>query len=257
MSIPKSILDLHDEIIQFGSDIQAISSQRIDTEHHVEESIYIVFYKVCAYGIRLHRAVRTLCQYGWTDITPLLLRSLVECSANCLAIANSRLPEYMAFKYLYYPYIELIKDENFPTEVRDKAKLDLEVGVNKLKVPKAKDLVTEFIGAKKLPRYWFCPEEANITSIIEKYGGSEMKFAYKSLSTSTHGYHFGIGLFKDDSDVVAINPTDNPERTKSALLFSCRHLLELNYIRNQYEGLGFQSKYDELLGKIISFKPKG
>jgi hypothetical protein len=122
--------------------------------------------------------------------------------------------------------------------------------------PRIKAKASEFVSAPKIRRYWFQPEQDSITSIIKKYGGSEMLFSYGALSTATHGYHFGIGLFRDDSDMMTIDPMPNPARTKGAVLYSCRQLLELINIRDTYEDLGVGSEYDRRIEEIISFKEK-
>lgn len=256
MTISKDIIQLHDEIINLSSEVQAKSSAKINEEHHIEDNVYAVFYKVVAFATTLHRATKSLCESGWTHITPVLLRALLECSANCLAVINNELPEYMAFKYLYHPYVKLAKDEKFQENIRKKAESDIEQGIRNLKNPKAVGKAKQFINERRLPTFWFQPEERGIRSIMRNYGDSEIQFTYESLSMSSHAGHFGLFFFKDDSDDIDINPCENPEKTKGAILFSCRYLLELIYIRNAYESLGFDSEYSKLIEKILAFKPK-
>lgn len=256
MTISKDIIQLHDEIINLSSEVQAKSSAKINEEHHIEDNVYAVFYKVVAFATTLHRATKSLCESGWTHITPVLLRALLECTANCLAVINNELPEYMAFKYLYHPYVKTLRDNKFSEDIRKKAERYIEQGVNNLKNPRAIEKAKQFISEKRPKIFWFKPEEDGVSAIINKYGDSELKFTYQSLSMSTHAGHFGLFFFKDDSDDIDINPCENPEKTKGAILFSCRYLLELIYIRNAYENLGFDSDYSKLIEKILAFKPK-
>jgi hypothetical protein len=254
MEIAAGLNQLHGKIIDFGSLLQKTSNLKKQRENHIGNNVYGVFYKINAFAITLHRAVITLCEGGWSHTTPLLIRAILECSANCLALINNDSPEYMAFKYLYFPYLEILKDKGSSEELKAKIVTDLETGLNNITDSEVKRRAEEFVDGKEIFNRWFMKEEKSITSIVKKYGGEEMLFVYGALSTATHGYHFGMGLFKDNSDIVTINPMENPERSKAAILFSSRHLLEHLHIRNQYETLGLESEYSSLLDKILSFK---
>jgi len=254
MIISKRIINLHNDLISFGSKIQEISSQKIVNEHHISERIYSVFFKITAYGITLHRSILTLCESGWTHITTVLLRSLIECSVNCLAIINNDFPNYMAFKYLYHPYIQIMKDNEYKQEDREKARLEIEKAIKDLNNTSLQDKANDYVNSNRLDNFWFKPDENGIGSIIKKYGGKEIRFVYGTLSMPVHASHLGLFLFKDDSDDIDINPCENPKMSKSALIMSCRLLVELLNIRNSYERLGFDSEYDKFKKRILKFK---
>jgi len=254
MGVYEDILKLHDDLIHFGSTIQSVSAKKMEDESHIEANVFTAFYKIFANAITLHRSVLSLCEAGWTHITAILIRTILECSANCLAIVNNELPEYMAFKFLYHPYIQIIKDDKFPEEKREKARIDLEQGINNLKDKTIKQKAIDYRNLDKLDIFWFRPEENGVSSIIDKYGGGDLKFLYGSLSMSAHAGHLGIFLFKDNSDDISIDPCENPEKTKLALLLSCRLLLELFCIRIVYEELDFNTDYDNFLKRILAFK---
>ena len=204
------------------------------------------------HAVTLHRAILSLCETGWTHVSVLLLRTIMECSANCLAIINNDLPEYMALKYLYHPYIQILRDNGYPAEKRKKAKTDIEKGIGNLKDEAIKQKARRYVDSARLSIFWFMPEEKNISSIINNYGSKELKFVYGAFSMSVHAGHLGMFMLKDDPDDININPSDNPRNAKIALILSCRWLLELLHIRNLHEELGFDSEYNEFLKRILA-----
>lgn len=256
MEIPEDILQLHEDLIEFGSRIQTESARGMEINRHINENIYIVFYKINAYAVTLHRAVKSLSEAGWAHISPILLRTILECMAYCLAIMNNKHPEYMAFKYLYHPYIVSLRDNKSPENLKEEAKREIKQGIEKISSEEEKEKAKIFVSEKNPSIYWFKPEESGISSIINKYAGEDSKFIYKILSTAVHAGHFGLFLFRDDSDVIDINPSDNPKKANIAIMMTCRYLLELLNIRNVSEGLGFDSEYNKFLRRILSFENK-
>jgi len=160
----------------------------------------------------------------------------------------------MAFKYLYFPYLEIINDSAYPEELKAKNRADIETGLKSIEDNEVKAKAETYVTADRIPNRWYKPEHNSITSIIADYGGDEMSLVYGILSTAVHGYHFGMGMFKDNSDIITINPEENPIRSKLAIILSSRHLLEHFYIRDQNEKLGFGAEYKRLQEKILSFK---
>jgi hypothetical protein len=252
MTIPENISKLHKDLIEFSSEMQAASAKKMENESRIGANVYAAFYKIIAYGVTLHRAILSLCEAGWTHISAILLRTILECSANCLAIVNNEFPEYMAFKYLYHPYLQIFRDDGYPDDKREKAKIDIEQGIKNLKDETIKRKATQYINLNKINVFWFNPEEKGVSTIINNYGDSELKFTYGALSMSAHAGHLGMFLFKNNSDDIDINPTENPRKTKGALVASCRWLLELLRIRNVYEELGFDSEYKQFLERILA-----
>lgn len=251
MEILTKILAIHEELIPFSIEMQTKSSAKMTEGKHIGPNVYNVFFKIMAYAVTLHRAILSLCESGWTHITPILLRTIMECSGNCLAIVNNEDPEYMAFKYLYHPYIQLWQDEEYPLGKREKAKIDIEKGLEGLEDEARRKRAKEYCDSRKIGIYWFQPEERGPSDIIKKYGSYELKFVYGVYSMTAHAGHFGIFGYKDNSDDIGIDASKNPEKTKSALISSSRLLLELLYIRNYYEKLGLDIWYKKILAEIL------
>lgn len=247
-------MKLHEEIISFGSEMQSKSSIKLEQESHIPNNVQAFFYKINAYGIILHRAIKTLCESGWTHVTPCLLRTIMECSANCLAIINNEYPEYMAFKYFYKEYVKILRDERTSDPLKEKNLIDINQGIEHIADLTAKEKANRFVAEGNVNRFWFKPEEAGVSNIIEDYGSRNLIGLYGDLSMSVHAGHLGLFLFKDDPDDIEINPCENPRGTKLVIPLSCRLLLELLLIRNSYEKLGLDSEYERLYERLMSFK---
>lgn len=254
MNIQKDIIKLHDDLVEYASKIQSTSASKFKSEKHIPQHVYTAFCRINAFGIILHRAVKTLCEEGWTQVSPLLLRTIMECSANCLAIIRNDFPEYMAFRYLYFEYVSRFRDKNTPASLKEKAKIDIAKGLESIEDSTAKEKAERFVSRDKLKTFWFQQKKETVSKIIELYGSAELRENYGFLSMSVHAGHFGMFLFKDDPDDIDINPCENPRNTIAAILYSSRMLLELLMIRNTYEELGLDSEYERLYERIMSHR---
>jgi len=248
------IIGIHKDLVKFYSEVQESSETKRGNEHHIEDIVYVAIDKLMADAVNIHQAILTLCDGGWAHIAPILLRTMMECIANCLAIINNKPPEYMAFKYCCRSSFQISKDNTFPENRRRNAKETIKQWINMLKDKKAKQKAVQYIESGKLYRFWFCPEESGVSAILDKYGSNDLKFVYGGLSISTHAGYLGLSLFKDNPDDITINPIVNPIKTKSSLVISCRLLLELLFIRNDYEKLGHDFEYNKFLERILDLK---
>ena len=254
MSISEDLIKLHEGLIKLGSDIQSKSDLKFKEKQHIEKNVHAVFYKLNAFAITLHRAVFSLCNEGWTHITPILLRTIIDCSANCLVIIRNEYPEYMAFKYFYYDYVRVLGDNSTSESLKQKSRHDIEQGLNIIQNPTAKKKAERFVRKGEVRIFWFTKEENSYSDIIRKYGNEVIKSAWGELSKAVHAAHFGLFFFKDNPDDINIDPEENPNKTKLSLIISCRLLLELLNIRNEYEDLGFDSEYNQFMKKILAFE---
>lgn len=254
MTTFEDLIQLHEDLIKFGSDIHEKSIRKFEKEQHIESNVHAVFLRIIPYGIILHRAIKTLCENRWSHTTPVLLRTIMECSANCLAIIHNDYAEYMAFKYLYHDYVDILRENNSCFVLKAKNLSDIEEGLGHIKNSVAKEKATKFAYEEKVKVFWFAPDEKGISNIIEEYGSSGLRLIYKYFSKSVHASHIGMYLLKDDPDNIDINPCENPEKTDVALMLSCWLLLEFLYIRSSYEDLGFDSEYIIFKERISKFE---
>ena len=78
-------------------------------------------------GIVTHRSIRSLCETGWTQVSPILIRTLLDVLASCYAIVSKyEDAEYMAFKFMCSYLIQAIRDADTSDELRkhDQEQLD-------------------------------------------------------------------------------------------------------------------------------------
>jgi len=248
------IIDIHRDLVKFYSKVQESSKNKRENEHHIKDIVYVAIDKLVADAVTIHQAILTLCDGGWTHIAPILLRTMMEYIANCLAIINNKFPEYMAFKYCCHSSFQILKDNAFPEYMRRNAKETIEQWINMLKDKGVKQKAVQYIESGKPFRFWFEPDETGVSAIIDKYIGGDSKFVYSGLSISTHAEYLGLSLFKDNPDDLTIKPIVNPRKAKSSLYISCRWLLELLFIQNDYENLGHDFEYNQFLERILAFK---
>ena len=129
MIIPEELAKLHRDLLIFHDKVQSKSASKYNNDSHVEIKVYYALNRIYSYGRSLHEAIFSLCNAGWVHVTPILMRSILECSVNFLAIINSKEPEFMAFKFLYHSHIRFFRDHNFPKDYRNKAKKKIEKGI--------------------------------------------------------------------------------------------------------------------------------
>jgi hypothetical protein len=54
MAIYEDLIQLHEDLVEFASKVQATSSNKMNNESHIGVNVYTVFYKIYAYAVTLH-----------------------------------------------------------------------------------------------------------------------------------------------------------------------------------------------------------
>jgi hypothetical protein len=198
MDILPTIIGIHDELVEFGSNLQGVSARRMETPTHIGKCIYFALTRINSDAICLHRAVLSLCGEGWAPITPILLRPMMECSSNCLAIIKNSCPEFMAYKYIHHSLLQMILDSEYPKDKSAAARSEMEGDIEYLVDASAKAKARGYIDAESVDIFWFKPEEKSVSKIIKNFGSAELKSIYGTLSISVHAGYYGMSLFKDD-----------------------------------------------------------
>jgi hypothetical protein len=241
---------LHDLVIGYGVHIQTIAAEQYQKTANGPLS-HMALSHLHRIAIVNHRAVRALCEAGWTPTTPTMIRTLLDILVSTYAVASEpENSEYMGFKYLGTGLIEGINDPDTSAEL---FKIDNEE-LNKLRKPlKAADLkrADELIaGYKKPPPYWYSPEISSPgTAINQKM--PQLKDIWRAFCGSTHGAFIGSLIFSDFPDAAGINPEQNPRKTRNATIASSRLLLDISFARGQFEGGADLAEYKHIVTTYI------
>jgi hypothetical protein len=249
----KDLLVLHDDLVDFGSEVQCVSNQLYKERKHINLLFFDLGTKIGSYLVTLHRANRTLVEAGWAHTTPLLLRGMLESTVNYLTVMNSSEPEYMAFRFFTHDYFRVLVDQEAESALQVKARADIDYCLSLINDPgarkKAEERIASVLRTGNVETFWFSPDR--VTDCILRVADPEVKkdllSVYKYLSMSIHGSHMGMVMFKDNANDFDINPSDNPQRGAGALLISIKLLIEFLVSRCTIEKLGLESDYNKLL----------
>jgi hypothetical protein len=227
--------------------IQAAAKQEQVPEGPVSHGSLFTLHR-CA--IINHRSIRSLCETGWTPSSPALIRTLLDILASCYAIVSKpEDAEYMAFKYLCSYIIQTLDDPEAAGELRKLNREQLEKLRQQIRGQDLKR-VDEFIANYKPQPYWYRPE-FNSPGEIFKNAMPRLFYMYRQFSGSVHGSFIGSLLFKDSPDFADINPEENPNRTRSAVVASSRLLLDISLARGQFEGVADKREYDHMVKTLV------
>lgn len=247
--IPKDLDTLHDVIIEYAVRIQAVAAakQEKTAEGPITHSALFTLHRI---GIVTHRSIRSLCETGWTPVSPILIRTLLDVLASSYAIVSKyEDSEYMAFKFICSYLIEAIRDPDTTDELRKRDQEQLDKMRQLLKGAEIKR-VDDFIANFKPLPYWFCPEFASPGKIYKDVI-PRLFDMYRQFSGSTHGSFIGSVLFSDSPDAPSIDPQENPNRTRSAIVASSRLLLDISFARGQFDGIADLGEYKDIVKTYI------
>jgi hypothetical protein len=243
--LPEDLEKLHDIVIDYAVEIHRAATEKFETQRQGPLSHGALF-ALHWRSIVIHRSVRTLCEAGWTPTTPILIRTLLDIVVSCYAVASKpEDAEYMGFKFRGSFLIQSIKDPDTAPALREENSKQLESLRGQLRendIARVSDLIRDYV-----PRsYWYRPEFQSPSAIL-KNAKNDLDFMYRQFSGSTHGGFIGTALFDDSPDMADINPQEHPRRSRSAVVASSRILLDISYLRGQFEGVANEAEYRKIL----------
>ena len=239
--------ELHDGVIGYASAVQNAIAARGGCKGLSSEALNTLAYN----AVLTHRSTRTLCEEGWTPVTPILNRTVLDIVANSYAIVSQgKDAEYMGFKYMSDFLRKFLTDKNISAEMQLDAEYELARLVNAL--PKSDIAKANLLINQPKPKvYFFQPEFASTKSILEA-SLHNIYDLFQVFSGVTHGGLVGKLLFDDDPTLEGIDPRKHPKNTRKAILASSRLLAEVCYIRDHWENKGtHDGLYKSIVAKII------
>jgi hypothetical protein len=238
---------LHGIVIHYSIKVQEAATRLEADRPHVS---YHALANLHMRAIIIHRSIRDLCEAGWTPVTGILIRTLLDIYVNCLAIAIvPEDSEFMAFRFLLAFPLSRVNDSTLSKEIRQAHREEIEVAISRLP---SKDTAraTALITDTTRKSYWYQPEFSNPSDLLRRTIG-DMPFLYRTFSSSTHGGVVGLALLDDEPDTPNINPKRHPRKTPISIVASSRLLLEITFLRDQIEGtqenVGYYFIKDEVL----------
>lgn len=252
-------LDIHEKATDFTVKTNIKSYEKYNPPNPLSGKDILArggLYTIGERAVILHRSILSLSENGWVSVTPIILRSLLECGINSLAIVNKD-NEYMAFKFYCNEFLNTQLDKGFSQEIRNFNMNQVRqqiVRLNQADQKRAEEYVKEFLKRKEPKSYWYRPEYRNTNDILRACKADSMYEVYKFLSGPTHSSFVGSNIFKDQPDRRDINQRKDPKSTKIALGTSARLLIEITDIRNIFENLNFNSAAQALRKKQSSLK---
>jgi len=247
-ALPPELAELHDDVLRYASSIQNSIVAHGGCASMSSEALNVLAYN----AVLAHRGVRTLCEEGWTPLTPLLIRTLLDIFASCIGVLNRpESADYMAFKYVSDFYRKWLTDVDITEPERLEAETALNLLVNKLPAVD-QDRARQLIQEDRPRTYWFQPE-FNTTKALLDVSPHDIHRLYKHFSAFTHGGLSVKLLFDDDPAAEDIAPRQHPRNTPRAIIASSRLLLEVCYVRDQWDNFGAaEDAYNELVARIAA-----
>jgi hypothetical protein len=249
-TLPVDLATLHNVIIAYGVHIQTEAEAKHFKTGNGPLS-YLAISNLHRTAIVNHRAVRALCEMGWTPTTPTMIRTLLDILVSVYAIGtNPENAEYMGFKYLGTSVINVLKDPDTPVEAVKSNTNELEKLKKELQpadVQRVDDLIASY---KKPPPYWYSPEISSPGNAIRQNMATLLD-VWKAFCGSTHGSFMESLIFSDSPDEPGIDPEENPLKTRNAILASSRLLLDISFARGQFEGVADLPEYKDIVKTYI------
>jgi len=244
--LSSELSSLHDDVIQYSSDIHASFDEKSPLSTYALANIHYT-------AILCHRGIRTLCEEGWTLLSSVLIRTMLDHIINCIAI--TAVPEranYMAFKYFAPLPMKLATDPVMTATERKDARELLEKFIDRLPAgdqPEAKAFIKNY----KPTAYWYSPEFQRPSDVLKK-ASVPLAAMYGMFSGPAHGGFSLQVLFNDHSAIQDINPREYPQWSRRAIEASARLLLEIGRTRYVWDDLGHEEEYEKLQRRIIALK---
>jgi hypothetical protein len=237
---------LHNEAIELAVESSARSATLYATAGNdiVRDALFTLLHDATI----VHRSVESLVRSGWSTSAAILMRTLLDLSVSAAAILSGKDPALNAFRYFYAGMRRLSRDENHPSGLRKKLRVQMRSRIESLPVHLRTAAVATL--SEKDRKYWFSPEWNSPKEVLSTTSIEGVDWIYQQLSAAAHGGFIGFRLFLDNSDDFGINPRPFGEKSVVILTMSAKFLVEFVSMRNDYENLGLEADCQSLRVQI-------
>lgn len=174
----------------------------------------------------LHRATSSVCIKGWAFAAPLMLRAMLEAMCSTLVIVNNQWPDVAAFKYFYSYTKEDLSDPSVdPQLVAAETRANIDIHMTQM-TAEDRESARSYLRAPRVGHFWYGGEFAGPTAILRRYAVGEVLDLYRLLSIAAHAGFLGMRMFRDNPDLLDVNPREDLRATGFALVGSSRLLSE-------------------------------
>ena len=248
--LPPALANIHDEALAYASAVQCDVATAGGCKTLSCEALNILMFN----AVLTHKSVRTLCEEGWTPLTSLLNRTLLDIFGNCVAVCNVLgNSEYMGFKYISHFYRRWLVQPGITAPEQAEATNALKVLTQQLSPTdqqKAQALCAEPVPST----YWFQPEYPNTKAILD-LAQHPIYQLFKMYSGPTHGGFDLKLLLNDDPRSESIEPRDHPRNVPKAIVASSRLLTEIVHIRDNWDNHDrHEARYQQFLADLAKLR---
>ena len=242
---------LHSNVIAYASAIQNTIAQHGGCQTISSEALNVLAFN----AILAHRGVRTLCEEGWTPLTPIMNRTMLDIFANCIAVLTQpESADYMGFKYFSDFYRKWLATPEITEPERAEATTAIELLIGKLGRPDDQERARALTQERQPRTHWFQPEYRTITDVLG-HARHDINQLYRFFSPVTHGGFSAKVIFNDDPALEDIEPRAHPRNTARAIAACSRLLLEVCYVRDQWDNAGVgEATYYEILTQLNALR---
>src|ERR1700733_7616063 len=116
--IPSDLATLHDVMIEYAVRVQTLAAKKLEksAEDPISHSALFTLHRI---GIVTHRSIHSVCECGWTQVSPILIRTLADVLVSSYVIVRKyEDAEYMAFKYMCTDWVRMMKDPDTSDDLR-------------------------------------------------------------------------------------------------------------------------------------------
>ena len=249
--LPADLDALHSEAIEYASAVQNMLAASGGCKGLASEALNVLGNN----AVLLHRGVRSLCEDGWTPVTSLLCRSLLDVLASCIAVcAKPQDADFMGFKYLSHFFMGLLAEPGLsPAETANFTSVikTYEAALSPSDQQRAQKLFVK--GKPEL--YWFKPQYSSVKDILAT-ATVPIYQMFKMFSGPTHGGLPMKLIMNDDANSEDIAPREHPKNTHRAVGASSRLLVEVFRLRDHWDNTASnENLYTSFITNLAKLKP--